>query len=566
MLRYKNFLSSGDQFTEIELNKHSCTLVVGRSGHGKSTMNDAIFFALFNKPYRNINKPNLVNSVNGSGLLTELEFTIKRKSYKIVRGIKPNIFEIYEDDKLVSQDAANKDYQKHLEDNILGGLNDKIFKQVVILSATDYQPFMTLRAWQRREIIEELLDIKIFSYMTEVLKGVTSSIKESLREYDYKISLCEERIKLLNRQVKKAKEDSLDKISKLRLKLSSYEDPRKTSCDRLEELKKLLETNSTKHSAGVNILEKSLQEMKHLLSSLKTAQNSNKKTVDLINNNSNCPTCYQSITDDFKKEFGTTLDNKILDISAGIEKLSTEITRKQKNLKDFDKIAKVIQTTQKKISDETYNIKLIDNSCEQIKSDIENLESIKVDSETQQELLTNVSQFKEFKKDRDEVIHHQDYYGVIATMLKDSGIKSKIIQQYIPIMNQIINKYLNQFGLPIEFTLDEEFNEVIRSRFRDSFQYNNFSEGEKTRIDIALMLAWRDIAKMKNTTATNLLFFDEMDAKLDPDSSEELINMIKCQDVNTNVFMISHKGQLVDKMDNCIMFEKIGNFSIMSEE
>ena len=558
-LKYKNFLSTGNQFIEIKLNKSSTTLIAGTNGAGKSTILDAIFFALFNKPFRNIKKPQLVNSINERDLEVVLDFSIGKKEYKIIRGMRPKKFEIYENGTLVNQDADARDYQKFLEENILGGLNEKVFKQVVVIGSADYSPFMQLRAADRREVIEELLDITIFSEMLIIAKERLGVLKQQLMEMDYSIDLSNEKIKLREEVSAKHKEESKAKIKELQDKIDSEK-------EKIEKIKSVITDLEDKKSQlsekykGNDILRKSISDLQKLLSDLQSTKKSHSNKIAFFDGNDECPTCQQDIEKEHKEKLVSFSQSKLDDVDGAIERLKTELTKKEAFLDKFEKIQKTIQKYENKIYENNTDIKSSERYINRMQSEISSLEAPKEDHK--ETISTLRKEHKTLTDKRKSKLDEQAYYNVASGMLKDGGIKTKIIRQYVPLMNKIINDYLVRFGLPIEFTLDENFNEVIKSRYRDGFQYNNFSEGEKQRIDTALLLAWRQIAKAKNTTNTNLLIMDEtFDSSLDGTATEELLNILLEMDKHTNIFIISHKQDLSDKLRSHIEFEKHGNFT-----
>ena len=561
-ITYKNFLSTGDQPISIQLDRSPTTLIAGTNGSGKSTILDVIFFALFGKAFRNISKPRIVNSINNGHLEVVLDFTIGKKKYKIVRGMKPNKFEIYENDKLIDQDAASRDYQKYLEDSILGGLNEKVFKQVVVIGSADYTPFMQLRANDRREVIEELLDITIFSQMLDIAKERMSILRSELQDLDYAIDLSSEKIKLHEEVSQRAKTDNADKKKLLNEQIDEQKQKIEACNNKIKEIQPVL-VQLREKSKGYDLVSKSLEDLQSLSRDLNSTRNSHKKKLTFFTNNDKCPTCLQDITQQYKDKLKNLSKEKIDELSSAVDRVEEQVEKKLGYLEKFEKINDAINKSVKQIEDQQSQIRLHTQLIERIKQDIEGLEVKKPN-----EKITKLrKENKQLIDDRQKKLDEQQYYTVAAGMLKDGGIKTKIIRQYIPLMNKIINDYLVRFGLPIEFTLDENFTEVIKSRHRDSFQYNNFSEGEKQRIDTALLLAWRQIARAKNTTNTNLLIMDEtFDSSLDAGATEELLNMLLEMDKNTNIFIISHKQDLSDKLRSHIEFEKQGNFTCVKKQ
>lgn len=550
---------------EIKLNKSPTTVITGNSGAGKSTILDAIYFALFGKPFRNINIPNLPNSINNGDMITELEFSISKVNYKIIRGLKPKIFEIYENGIMVNQDAAVKDYQKHLEQNILGGLNENVFKQVVILGSADYKPFMQLPAASRREVIEELLDIKIFSHMMEIVKERQSSFKEKLKELDYSIELESEKIKIHQTKLDETKRSNKSKQETLKEEILSAENT-------IKELTEEINSLQTKKSGFTEKLklrepvDNSLRELNNLQISLSNNMKQTDKTIDFFGSHDECPTCKQNITSEYKGDIVHKCEDKKKQYIDGLSKVANEISKKAEFIKTFDKIQSNVEKIDRMIYKFQTDISALNKQIKTYSEDIIALSDSDSENQTKSIITELSDNINRLKNSRVEIMETRTYYDVVSGMLKDGGIKTKIIREYIPVINKLINEYLTQLGLPVEFTLDEQFNEVIKSRYRDSFQYNNFSEGEKARVDVAILLTWREIAKRKSTLATNLLVMDEiMDSSLDAFATEELTRILMEMDKNTNVFVISHRTDLTDKFRSHIHFEKVGNFSKMSQ-
>ncbi len=561
----RNFFSIGNNPIVIQLDRSPTTLVSGKNGSGKSSgILDAVYFALFGKPFRNVNIPNIVNSISGGGTVVELTFQTKGKSYLIKRGLKPKLFEIYENDKLVDQDAATRDYQKHLENNILGGINETVFKQIVILGSADYRPFMQLPAAARREVIEELLDIKIFSNMMDVTKQKLSAIKEVLKDLDYKIDLAKEKldVQLENRkkirEQNKAKKDTLDaEIQKEEMEINAINNQ---IIVLTEEKQKLVNQLLRKSE-----IEKKLNDDQLYLASARQNVESAIANIEFFTKNDNCPYCRQGIPHDHKAKL---TENEELSKEVWIEKYNGA----KEALEKSKKIIAIMTQLQTKVVDIERAIYKhqadIDTRKKYIRNMQKEVDDIQLRLPVEDSLKSLEKEYLDLKAHRIQVLEDRQYHEAAATLLKDGGIKTKIIRQYIPVMNMIINEYLTRLGLPVEFTLDEQFNEVIKSRYRDSFKYNNFSEGEKQRIDTSLMLAWRHIAKMKNTTNTNLLILDEtFDSSLDAHATDELLNILLAQDKGTNIFVISHKQDLSDKLRSQIIFEKHNNYTrIVGEE
>lgn len=560
-IKYKNFLSTGQSGTTVYLNRSPTTLIVGHNGAGKSTILDAITFSLFGRPFRDINKPLLINSVNQGGCVVEIEFETMGKNYKIIRGLKPNIFEIYEDGRLVNQDAASRDYQKYLEDNILGGLNERVFKQVVVIGSADHKPFMQLPAASRREIIEELLDIKIFSDMLTIAKEKLSGYKEKLRDLDYNIELMQEKYRIQNENKKKLQVEEKNKKVILVQKIQDEQNQiiviNITINGLLDKKTELLQK-----IANYDILVGNIKELEKLKIGLEGTSNTTKSNIDFFTKHENCPTCKQHIAEEHKNTILVTSNSKLDELNTAVTKVSDALNQKHANLDVFKQAKKAVEEYERSIYQAQTTISAHQKYIGNLQKEINELDNNAKVTGAQDQLDKIKEELTESKNQRIVMLEDRQYHELVADMLKDGGIKTKIIRQYIPIMNRIINEYLVRFALPIEFTLDEQFNEVIKSRFRDNFQYNNFSEGEKQRIDTALLLAWRSIAKSKNTTNCSLLIMDEtFDSSLDGEATEELLNILLEMDKGTNIFIISHKSDLGDKLRSVIEFEKIGNFS-----
>lgn len=558
----KNFFSVGSTPIKILLNRSQTTLVAGANGSGKSsTILDSINFALFGKPFRNINKPSVINSINQGDCVVEIEFQIGSKEYKVIRGMKPTIFEIYENGKMINQDAAARDYQIYLEETILCGLNEKVFKQVVVIGSADYKPFMQLPAAQRREVIEELLDIKIFSQMLTLAKEKIVNLRDTLKTIDYDIELQQEKINIQKENKKRLKEQAKEKKESLLEKIKEEERI-------IESIKvKITEAQTRKQelvnkSAGHNILIKSIADIENLSSGLKTAKINVQNTLKFFNEHDDCPTCHQGIPHVHKEPIVVQNTQKLDELVSGIQRVEAELVKKNQNLEIFAKIAKMVNKLEKEIYQWQSDISSHQKYIQTLNGEITDLNSNKAIVSADDTLKDHEDNLIVIKNRRIELIEERQYYELASDMLKDGGIKTKIIKQYVPIMNKIINDYLVRFCLPIEFTLDEQFEETIKSRYRDSFQYNNFSEGEKQRIDTALLLAWRQIARAKNTTNCNILIMDEtFDSSLDSSATEELLNILLEMDKNTNIFIMSHKSDLGDKLRSTITFEKQGNFT-----
>lgn len=563
-LRWRNFLSTGSQFTEIRLDRSSSTLVVGENGSGKSTMLDAICFGLFGKPFRNINKPQLLNSINKKQMEVQIEFTIGTKSYKVVRGIKPNIFEIYCNGDLVDQDAAMRDTQKYLEDSILK-LNYKSFTQIVILGSASFTPFMQLPPGTRREIIEDLLDIQIFTTMNQVLKDKQNELKDALKNAEnqlevlkQKATLQKEYVETLETNREKRVDEILGRISEGEQKISNL-----TNLTNSLEGEKEAQELARSSLGDLSLKQKKLEQFKTKFS---TQLRELQKEVDFYNETDECPTCRQGIAHDHKETIVSSRQEKIEELSTGMEKLQSEFKKLDvlvaKDAETSNEIAKL-------------NTAILGHNNEIIVQQriiqALNLELSDITSKTG-DIDEERAKLKLYAKDvmtqnatRAKLNEEKHYMDAVSTLLKDTGIKTKIIRQYLPVINKLVNKYLQAMDFFVQFNLDEKFDETIKSRHRDAFSYSSFSEGEKQRIDLALLFTWRTIAKMKNSVATNLLILDEVfDSSLDNSGTDYVMSLLDTLGPETNCFVISHKGDtLFDKFRSQIKFEKKNNYSEM---
>ena len=561
-IRWKNFLSTGAQFTEVKLNHSSTTLIVGENGAGKSTILDALCFVLFNKPFRNINKPQLMNTVNGKGLEVEIEFSIGKKDYKVVRASKPNKFEILVNGTLVNQDAAVRDYQKYLEESILK-LNYKSFTQIVILGSASFTPFMQLSLGIRREIIEDILDIQIFTVMNTLLKDKITENKNLITDIETKLEVEKQKIKIQQDYVKTLEADKTKKVNDVaniiantNLEVSEYQvksDFLQIDINNLSDKINDEEDSENKH-----------QKLNQLLHRLNVKITDINKEIEFYSDHDNCPTCSQAITEEIKTDHISKYNNKIEELNAAIEDLVKQINDVQTRLNDISEIKRDIGLLQDELIKTKQNIIACQNYIQKLQNDIEeanqNVGNITEEKNKLKSLAKDAMSLAEKKSVYTEEKHYLDIAGIL---LRDTGIKTKIIKQYLPVINKLVNKYLAAMDFFCHFELDETFNEVIKSRHRDEFSYASFSEGEKQRIDLALLFTWRTIAKMKNSTSTNLLLLDEVfDSSLDANGTDYVMGLLNTLGEETNVFVISHKGDLLfDKFRSIIKFEKVQNFS-----
>jgi len=559
-VRYKNLLSSGNSWTTIPLNESRTTLISGTNGSGKSTLLDAIVFGLYGKAFRKINKNQLINSINGRDTLVEIDFQIGQNKYRVRRGIKPVVFEIWKNGVVINQDAASRDYQSYLEQNILN-LNYKSFNQIVVLGSATYVPFMELPAHTRRDIIEDLLDIQVFSTMNTLLKDRVSINKDNIAETGYQMDLTEQKLdsaKEHNASIRKIREDEVEKV---REKMSGHlvkVEEEKEAIEQLQtNIEELVKTITDKQSVKAKI-----DKAKKLKQELDIKLRSHHDELSFYNNHDNCPTCKQGIEHDFKETIITDKGKKIGELDGGLEQLLEKITSYETRVEEISNVEDQISELNLTIGDHRATIKVSMNALKSYKNELTKAEEQveAVDTSKLEELSTKL---KEFEIKQQDLFNQKEVISVVQTMLRDGGIKAKIIRQYIPVMNKLINKYLGAFDLFVDFQLDENFNEVIKSRFRDAFSYASFSEGEKLRITLSIMLAWRSVAKLRNSVSTNLLLLDEtLDGALDSVGIENLIDTLHNLNADDNIFVISHRGhQFGDKFDNHIRFQKVKNFS-----
>jgi DNA repair exonuclease SbcCD ATPase subunit len=563
-LRWKNFLSTGNFFTEIDLNNGSTTLIVGENGAGKSTILDALSFSLFGKPFRKINKPQLMNTINNKNLVVEVEFDIGKNKYKIIRGMKPNIFEVYQDDKLMNQSAVMKDYQTILEKQILK-VNHKSFSQVVVLGSATFQPFMQLTAFQRREIIEDLLDLQIFTTMNSILKDKILENNELINNLSSEKKILSSKIEMLKDHMKEIQSNNDKLIAEKKTRIEDTDGAIKTlieKCDIVKDKIKELKEKTVDQESFNKKLNK-LNGLKHKIEANLSQLN---REVNFFHEYDNCPTCKQQIDEEFKKETVESKSSEIGEIEEGLKKLSEEYESTNKKLQDIMDINSEISDNSLELNSLKTKISSLLEYKETLQGEIDSIkESVKQKDDNK--LPEFLKQLSGIEEDYYDALGEKKTLQAAGTLLKDGGIKSRIIKQYIPIMNKLINKYLASMEFMCQFELDETFNETIKSRYRDVFSYASFSEGEKMRINLAILFAWRAIAKMRNSVNTNLLIMDEVfDSSLDSNGTEEFMKIIKNLTSDTNTFIISHKSdQIIDKFERVIRFEKHKNFSRIAE-
>jgi DNA repair exonuclease SbcCD ATPase subunit len=541
-------------------------LIVGNNGAGKSTILDALCFCLFGKPFRKINKPQLLNAINKKGLLVEVEVRIGNKTYQIRRGIKPNLFEIHSNGVMLNQSAETKDYQEYLEKHILK-MNFKSFSQIVILGSASFVPFMQLSAANRREVVEDLLDIQIFSTMNTLLKEKVSQNKTDLQDITYEMRLTGEKIEMQKKLIQSLKENNKDeeqkKIQKgieisgnLQIALADI----KAETEAIEELSKSIADQSqvaNECNDLVSLKKEIQQKVKHLTTE-----------INFFNEHDDCPTCKQSINADFKT---TTVEGRQKDIDANnnkIKAITDKLEAVDKRMTEINDVLSSIQEKRSIVRDHQTQVKIYESTLTQLRQEIKDIRAKNRDMDADNTEINSLKvKLKEQIEKKEELLSDKSVLDVAAVMLKDSGVKTKIIKQYVPVINKLVNKYLSSMDFFVNFELNENFEETIKSRHRDDFSYESFSEGEKMRIDLALLFTWRAISKMRNSASTNLLIMDEVfDSSLDNNGTEEFLKIISTLTSDTNLFVISHKGdQLFDKFHSVIKFEKVKNFSRISK-
>ena len=566
-IRWKNFLSTGNAFSEIRLDASPATLIVGANGAGKSTFLDAMCYALFNKPFRKITISQLVNAVNEKDLLVELDFTIGSREYMVRRGRKPNVFEIYLKGTKTKEEASSVEQQKYLEQSILG-LNYKSFTQVVVLGSSCFVPFMQLTPPNRREVIEDLLDIRIFSTMNGILKEKCKLIRESIREVEYQFELAKNKVETQQALIEHLKEQSNANTSRRKAEIENLEIEIKDitkSVDEDLELSKSYE-DSLKEYANVDA---SLSQLRIYESRFKDKQKAFKKEYKFFESNEHCPTCQQAITEELRTNKKSGITDQLTQIETATEQLKGElddilvkISNKNEIVQELSKTQQAISEAQREIQYRKRQIKAIEKKIDEATG---SNSSLKKEKDKLKQLAKDGLKVEESLLDEKKV---RDNYNTVTNMLRDTGIKSTIIKKYLPIMNQLINRYLKELDFYVSFELDENFLETIKSRFRDEFSYASFSEGEKMRIDLALLFTWRTIAKMKNSANTNLLILDEIfDSSLDVSGTDDFLKILHTVSDKTNVFVISHKTEsLQDKFASTLSVEKKQNFSVITKE
>ena len=560
-IRWKNFLSTGNHYTEVKLNENGNTMIVGTNGAGKSTILDALTFSLFGKAFRKINKPQLLNTTNEKDCCVEVEFSIGNISWKVIRGIKPNIFKIYRNGEELNQDAAALDQQKWLEQNVLK-MNYKSFTQIVILGSSTFVPFMQLSAANRREVIEDLLDIKIFSSMNTVIKGKISALKDEVKTLSLKKESLSDKVDMQTRFIDKLETQGKENIAEKKEKVSEnnklinlYNKEVSLASEKVQEI--LIEQEKVTGATD------KLRKLSGLKGKISQKASTLRKEHKFFTQNTVCPTCTQSIEEDFRINKINDAQNVAKELQSGLKELDEAINEEQERERQFLALSKEISKLQNDISKDNVRISECQRQIGNLESEVQELTEQLANRNTEHEKLETfkdnlTTTFGELASRKDTI----NYYDFSYSLLKDGGVKTKIIKKYLPLINQQVNRYLQMMDFYINFTLDEEFNETVQSPIHEDFSYSSFSEGEKMRIDLALLFTWREVARMKNSVNTNLLIMDEVfDSSLDGFGTDEFLKIIRFVIKDANVFVISHKESLFDKFENLIKFEKHKGFS-----
>ena len=562
-LKWKNFLSTGDKWTEIDFQSHKTTLVVGHNGAGKSTMLDALSFALFGKAHRNISKPQLVNSINNKGCLVEVTFNVLGSDFRVVRGIKPNKFEIWKGDEMMNQSSHAKEYQKILEQNIIK-LNHKSFHQIVVLGSSSFIPFMQLSAQNRRDVIEDLLDINVFSKMNSLLKEKNSLLKEEIKDNDYSFELTKDKIDLQKKYIHEVEALSNDQIEEKQDQIEEAQDQIDELNLEINELSEEIETLSEGLEEALKKNNDKKQSLLHYKAEFNQKVSTLVKDSKFYEENDTCPSCSQDISEDLRSEKLAGAKTKAAELQEALDNVAEQSALVESALERLNDASGQIRDKTTAISSNSREIVRLQGQIQNLSDAIDKISGNDGDVAKSKEDLVELNNQKDTLFEKRLYLNESlSYNGVILEMLKDTGIKTKIIKQYLPVINKLVNQYLQILDFFVSFNLDEAFQETIRSRFRDSFTYDSFSEGEKQRIDLALLFTWRQIAKMKNSVATNLLILDEtFDSSLDHEGIDNLMKIIYTLGDDTNIFIISHKGEMLDgKFANKLEFVKDKNFS-----
>ena len=564
-IRWKNFLSTGNVFSEVDLRASKTNLIIGSNGAGKSTILDALTFSLFGKPFRKINKPMLVNSINEKNCLTEIEFSIGKKEYKLVRGVKPNVFEIYCNGELWNQESSLVEQQKNFENNVLK-MNYKSFTQIVVLGSSTFVPFMRLPLAQRREIIEDILDIQVFSTMNILLRDKVRENNEDIKTIDYEIHLLTEKIDLQKKYMLELEKKTKEEITRKENKIAELLGDENTQHQEIARLTSEVEKHS-KEMEAVSTSTSKLKKLNTFLIKVQGKLKTCKKEHEFFEKNHVCPTCTQELSEEFRDEKLESGKTKVDEMLVGYNDILSAIGEEEVKFNKFTELSSQVMSINNSISQSNFQITSLRKTISDIESEIKELEGSNPDKKAEfvklEGLVRNKKQLggtlAENRKDRDTLL-------VASQLLKDNGIKTRIIKTYLPAMNQLINQYLQSMDFYVNFTLNENFEEIIKSRYRDVFSYDSLSEGEKSRIDIALLLTWRSIAKLKNSVDTNLLILDEIfDSSLDQQGGMDLSWILRNFDDNSNIYVISHRENLDGKFERTITAEKEKNFSVIRE-
>ncbi len=558
-------MSTGNVFTEIDLLAAKTNLIIGANGAGKSTILDALTFSLFGKPFRKINKPMLVNSINQKDCVVEIDFSISKNDFKVVRGIKPNVFEIYQNGQMLDQSSTTNDYQKHLETNVLK-MNYKSFTQIVVLGSSTFVPFMRLPITSRRDIIEDILDIQIFSVMNTVLKDKVKTSTEEMKDIDYKAELAEQKINMQEQFIEQMSKRNEESIVEKQTSINDLDLERIAAQELVEEFNNQNEIYC-KELESTAFTPTKLKKLNTLKGKIQQKFSAHKKQHEFFTHNETCPTCSQSITEELKNSKVDSIMSSIKELNDGFEEMDIAIKLEEDRENTHLATSKLITKINSDIAIQNSTISRIQKQIKDLLDQIEMLRSNKSDtSESQEKLKYYQEEYLKLKKQISEIKKERDTLLAASQLLKDNGIKTRIIKRYLPVMNKLINQYLQNMDFYVNFALDENFEETIKSRFRDTFSYESFSEGEKARIDIALLLTWRSIAKLKNSVDTNILILDEIfDGSLDQNGTGELGWILRNFDDDTNVFVISHKENLDGKFERTLQCEKVKNFSVVRE-